>query len=268
MDPVEVMSAPSWLAPAQAAASAIAGGSIPSEVWRKLLLKHLKVAAFIGGRDGGSQHGGQQYIQDSVQDQHLWHPHPLHCAASQGIVRAGAALLASGPSDVTSVRDASGRTPLHWAAMANHTGFIQILLESGANPNARDFAGRAPLMSCAAFGATKAARLLLQWNADKDGEDGQGLTPLHAAAGGNHVEVAELLLSAGADRQRRTSIGASPRHVAERQGHRAMVSLLIGGGAHNRQESCSRDARLEAEAFSAQYKFEQHTLLQRTRVRR
>lgn len=265
MDVAQVLSSASWQIPASAAAAVVAGGAIPTEAWRKLLAAHLRLAVFVcngdvnGGRSNGAPNGGRGGIMNVLHQQP--HPHPLHCAASQGIIRAGIALIQSRPSDIN-VQDASGRTPLHWASMANHDGFVQMLVEAGAATDSRDSAGRTPLMSSCAYGATAASRVLLQWGAHKDAQDFMGLTPLHAAAAGGHVEVAEVLLLAGADHQRRASVGASPRNVAERQGHSAVVDLLTNRG----KGPCSGDAR--GKHVGVHYTFDRHSLLNRRRIHR
>lgn len=114
----EVMSSPAW-------ARALYGiRSIPAESWQRLLSRHLKVAELV--LEGHSAVGNSSHGQDPMQEiSQGRHPTPLHAAASQGILRAGALLLAMAPGDVD-VRDAGGRTALHWAAVTGQTEFMQV----------------------------------------------------------------------------------------------------------------------------------------------
>jgi ankyrin repeat protein len=90
------------------------------------------------------------------------------------------ALLAAGAR--VSATDASGATPLHWAALNGDLEFARLLLEHGADVEAQ-------------------AR-------------GEGMTPLHAAAAGGDVDLVELLLERGADAGARDRAGRRPLDVA------------------------------------------------------
>lgn len=50
---------------------------------------------------------------------------PIHAAASQGVLRAGAVLLSLASTNA-GVRDGQGRSALHWAAMMDHTDFMKV----------------------------------------------------------------------------------------------------------------------------------------------
>lgn len=100
--------------------------SVPEESWRRLLSRHLKLAEMIGVQGGHETSGNHQAQQVTTQGVH---PAPLHAAAGQGMLRAGAMLLTIAARDVD-VRDPEGRTALHWAAMTNHTDFIQVCCSS------------------------------------------------------------------------------------------------------------------------------------------
>ena len=72
------------------------------------------------------------------------------------------------------LRDASGRTPLHWAAMTDRVDFVHALIEKGAQKDLRDVTGRTPLFCAAAFGAHGAVRVLVEKGAEKHEEDERG----------------------------------------------------------------------------------------------
>ncbi|KAJ4986829.1 hypothetical protein SVAN01_07634 [Stagonosporopsis vannaccii] len=90
---------------------------------------------------------------------------PLHIAARFGLTEF-ARHLQSGKNDVDAV-DKSGKTPLWWAAASGHADVIQLLHQSGADP-------------------------------DVDEKD-RGLRPLHEAASNNHADAVRVLLEAGVD---------------------------------------------------------------------
>ena len=66
---------------------------------------------------------------------------------------------------------------------------MQLLLESGAGPNARDERGETPLLA-AAFGGRDVVQLLLDYGAEIEAMDDRGCTPLHAAAVPGHGQIA------------------------------------------------------------------------------
>ncbi|CAM9432246.1 unnamed protein product [Ectocarpus sp. 6 AP-2014] len=249
MDVEDVMRSQDWVKATSAISTATSSG-IPARAWRTPLARHLKLVSFLQGgdgggngnnnnnnnnnsncasRDGGGDGGGDDDDDDSLSDEEAtMRHHPLHVAASQNILKLGTVLLspAAAASVDPSVRDGSGRTPLHWAAMTGRADFALLLLESGAKLDAVDREQRTPLLSSSAFGATNSVRLLLERGADCRKPSRGGLTPLHAAAAGGHAEAAELLIGSGASVHARTDMGCNPRHVAEKRGHIDVVRML------------------------------------------
>ncbi|CAL4175992.1 unnamed protein product [Meganyctiphanes norvegica] len=73
--------------------------------------------------------------------------------------------------------------PLHWAAIAGHTGLVQSLLETGEyDVNQRDdLWGRTPLHRAAFTGRTEAVGLLIKFGADVYLNDKYSETPYSAA---------------------------------------------------------------------------------------
>jgi ankyrin repeat protein len=110
-------------------------------------------------------------------------PLPSRIEIAKLLLRAGV------PVDI---RDEDGRTPLHDAAQFGGAGFVPLLLENGADPNA----------ACAALEST----------------------PLHWAG----PDSAQLLLKAGAAPNARTLQGHTPLHYARTA---AKVAVLLQGGA-------------------------------------
>ena len=99
-------------------------------------------------------------------------------------------------------RNASGVTPLHWAAAeSDNAEMLDILLMVGANLHARDMTDRTPLHWAAAFSKNpQVISVLIDACADSNARDTKGVAPLHLAVSrnGNPAIVAELVRK-GAD---------------------------------------------------------------------
>jgi len=88
-------------------------------------------------------------------------------------------------------RDNSGRTALWYAAFAENTGFIALLLEHGADVNAQDEAGRTALKQAADLCYTWDVRALLDGGADPTIVDKRGRTALEPQP----VSVGDLFMA-------------------------------------------------------------------------
>ena len=100
---------------------------------------------------------------------------------------------------------------LHAAAFSGHVGWIQQLLQHGANveaPSALD--GRHPLHTAAQGGRIAAIDALLQAGANPNARDRHGMTPLHRAAVNGHAAAVDALVSAGSDTAARDSAARTP----------------------------------------------------------
>jgi ankyrin repeat protein len=73
--------------------------------------------------------------------------------------------------------DRLGRTPLHYAAMANDATRVEALLADGVNPNRADHLGFTALHFTAQEGAFEACTALLDARADVEPGDSYGNTP-------------------------------------------------------------------------------------------
>jgi Ankyrin repeats (3 copies) len=86
------------------------------------------------------------------------------------------------------------------AAVYGHAGFVKLLLEKGANPNAREEKGRTPLILAALYGDNPAViRTLVEGGADIRATDARHRTALALATERGHGETAALLRERGAD---------------------------------------------------------------------
>lgn len=143
---------------------------------------------------------------------------PLADAAHRGDVAAIRSLIAAG-ADPNSY-DATGNTPLHWAARGGHplgphrcsgegatrVEVVNALIELGADPNALDHRGSIPGGS-------------------------SGWTPLHMALHHEQFATAAKLLERGADPNIRTQQGHSTMSMAADEGApRELLAAILSKG--------------------------------------
>lgn len=127
-------------------------------------------------------------------------------------------------------RGPGGSTPLMYAALYGNSDSVQLLLKSGADPNARNDAGATALMWAVEDADT--TRLLLRQGADVKARSADGLTPLIIAAGHFGTgAVTKLLLEAGANPSESASDGLTPLDAAAWAADDASIETLIGHGA-------------------------------------
>jgi len=105
--------------------------------------------------------------------------------------------------------DRGGRTPLHYAALANDADAVSELLTEGADPSAPDRLGFTPLHFAAQEGASAAAEILLAAGAQVDAANSDGNTPLSTAVFNSRGrgELIQLLRRRGADPWHRNNTG-------------------------------------------------------------
>ena len=97
------------------------------------------------------------------------------------------------------LRNKTGATPLHDAALGGDTGVVKILLDHGADVNARDTeADATPLYYAASWGRQAAVELLLSRGADPNARNRKGASVLQSAIENNQPEIAAILRRHGA----------------------------------------------------------------------
>lgn len=122
---------------------------------------------------------------------------PVADAAARGDVDSVRALLRSG-ADVNAAQ-ADGTSALHWGAMHDDAGMIEVLLYAGANTEATTRLG--------------------------------GYTALHLASREGHATAIDALLNGGADHAAVTSTGVTAMHYAAASGRADAVEALVRHGA-------------------------------------
>ena len=128
-------------------------------------------------------------------------------------------------------------TPLHDAARDGDIDKIQILLSSGADPNAtasnEEIGGITALHLAAGNGHTDTVTVLIQAGADPNAtasnEEIGEITALHLAAEADHPDTVTVLLQAGADRHARDGKARTPLNIAVARGHTGTIRALLEG---------------------------------------
>ncbi|KAJ7514162.1 hypothetical protein O6H91_23G031100 [Diphasiastrum complanatum] len=150
----------------------------------------------------------------------------LHVASRQGNCAMIAELLIAGAK--VNAKSKIGETPLLYATACNHPDVVDLLLCSGADPEAG-----LPLLVAAGQGNEKTCRALLEAGASVDARDRAGSTVLHHAVAGKSLPIVQLLLDRGADPNARSSNGNTPILQAVDNGCLPIVGLLVQhSGSH------------------------------------
>jgi ankyrin repeat protein len=121
--------------------------------------------------------------------------HDVFTAAGLGATNVLMALLGDSPSSLEA-RDARGRTPLHWAALANSVVSVELLVKRGADLGSADQDGNTPLHLALVRWPSAAVQALVALKAPLERTNAMGLTPLSVAAYSEGAVSA--LLGAGA----------------------------------------------------------------------
>lgn len=95
------------------------------------------------------------------------------------------------------IRDASGHTPLHWAARDGNVEMGRSLIAHGANIEAENKSWQTPMHLAALKGQTRFAKMLHSRHANLEPQDERGYTPLHLSARSHQGEVCEFLVAQG-----------------------------------------------------------------------
>jgi ankyrin repeat protein len=108
--------------------------------------------------------------------------------------------------------DREGRSPLHYAALANRRAEAEERLAAGDDPNLGDQRGFTPLHLAAQEGSLETARLLLDHGAEVDPVNTFGNTPLSVAVFNSkgRGDLIAFLRKRGADPFRANDYGKTP----------------------------------------------------------
>lgn len=136
----------------------------------------------------------------------------LRKAVSGGNVERIEVLLRSG-ADPNAI-DAAGRDAIIAASWRGKEMVVEFLIERGVDIDTKDFEGRTPLAWAAINGYASITEDLLTQHADPNATDGSGVTPLMRAAWNGHEDVVMALLKMGASPDLRDAEGKTARDRA------------------------------------------------------
>ncbi|KAG4443311.1 hypothetical protein IFR05_001180 [Cadophora sp. M221] len=152
-------------------------------------------------------------------------PAILHLAAATGDTKLVRRLLNSGSR--SSVIDAFGMRPIHWAAERGHFKIVQLLVSPSAD---LDHKGRNPLFMASESTSAQTVRVLLKFGSNINLQNKSGRTPLHAAASTGALDMVQLLLSRGASPETQDNRGICPLHLGAYGGYDEVVEELLAWG--------------------------------------
>ncbi len=130
-----------------------------------------------------------------------------------------------------------GGSYVHYAALANQPGIVQMLLEAGHEFDEHNKDGETPLLLGASNGNLELDRLLLGAGAAVDGPDTSVHTPLHRASKQGCLDTVRLHLDAGADIHREslhaplTPVGFANYYRVKNTGQDEVAAYLASKGA-------------------------------------
>ncbi|MCR5387401.1 MAG: ankyrin repeat domain-containing protein [Treponema sp.] len=132
-----------------------------------------------------------------------------------------------------SVTMTDGQTPLHIAAIKNHTGISEFLIKNNADTSSQDINGSTPLHEACRYGNTEIARLLLDAKADVNSQDSLCKTPLLLIIPEeSRTEIYKLLIEYKADVNHRDMYGDTIFHTAAMTNlNTDILELLFSSGA-------------------------------------
>ncbi|MCQ2610452.1 MAG: ankyrin repeat domain-containing protein [Treponema sp.] len=170
----------------------------------------------------------------SIDDRDIYGETPL-CYALKNTkdlisVKIAARLLEAGAAEITgeteyfetavlarnySLRLEYGQTPLHIAAINNHKGIAEYLLQNNAITSLQDISGATPLHEACRYGNVDIARLLLQNKADPNSQDTLNKTPVELIIPEkSRMDIYKLLVEYHADLNHKDMYGDTVLHVA------------------------------------------------------
>ncbi|KAF7157812.1 hypothetical protein CNMCM6106_003941 [Aspergillus hiratsukae] len=154
----------------------------------------------------------------------------LHLCAELGVRKIFTLLLSRQANPL--LKDSTGRTALHYAAMDwNDTPDIIPALLDYKGLNVPDDDGRMPLHYAADLGCPRYVKLLSQ-STNLAIVDSWGQTAFHIAAHGGHLQAAEELLACNEQRRELTqSMMDAALHLAASVGNLQIVQALVDHGA-------------------------------------
>jgi ankyrin repeat protein len=154
--------------------------------------------------------------------------YPLNLACSSGNIECVRAMLCNNACQQSiDLLGQDHRAALHDAVVGNHVSIVQMLLDSGADPDVRNYKGQSPMHI---IKSPECARVLYQASANLDATDKNGNTALHQFCSNDDSTLVGTLLSLEADPCLRNKLGRTPLHSACLYSSHTCIQLLLRRG--------------------------------------
>lgn len=127
--------------------------------------------------------------------------------------------------------DATGLSPVHYAALADDVAAIERFRSIGYSLDAADIHGGTPLYSAVLVGSQRALRHLIAAGANPEARTGTGATPLFVAAAENNLQLTSILIDAGASAATRATDGSTALHHAIACKDPQLIEAILQAGA-------------------------------------
>ncbi|GFT73185.1 tyrosine-protein kinase HTK16 [Nephila pilipes] len=163
----------------------------------------------------------------------------LHRATKEGELTVVRELLKSGYHNLDA-KNQEGQTAVHLASIAGFDDILDLLLESGANPNIIDGSGLTPLHYACLNNRPLTVDVLVNHRANPQLRATEtGWVPLHYAAFHGYADVVKMLLSLNCPSHPRSNYNETPSDLAMKNNHKDCLSLLMNHIPHQPYSSKS-----------------------------
>lgn len=160
----------------------------------------------------------------------------FHCAIRLNDENEAKSLLDKYPDLANTIND-NKQTPLQVAINREHIRVVQVLLNSGADPNIIGAYGNNALHTACNRGNIIIVELILVQIVNIDAKNKKRKTALHMATFRKHYDIVELLLDKGSNPNIEYYEGNTLLHHATRKNKNRLIKLLIKYGADIKMEN-------------------------------
>lgn len=192
------------------------------------------VLGFQEDAEMGGTTPGAGYVDLTVTED-LHNETVLHACARMASGRVGIVRLALAAGVLPSIKDGSGRTPLHYAAEHGRADLLRAMLGADASAiDEIDLTSMTPLLYAVAARSVESVSLLLDHGATVVADSSLRYPPLGFACRYGQRAVLETLLPhvAGSEAAWKPDAeGLTPLHVVARKGFHGLVPVLVAAGA-------------------------------------